>query len=588
MNFTFETQGAITYLVCELSPTEQLDTLTLGMLSNNNITGAAPVLYTEMNGQRFLKYNISAKLTLTQFFEGTVNKQRALTAFKNVLNSVCNADDYMIEQSNFLFEPDKIFINVSNCEVAMICVPVVTQKSATDEIIKLFTYLLEITQFDSSENTSYVTELKNFISNSAGFNIYSFKDFVDNLSMSVAQSTYQQPEPIPAGGPIPTAMAFNDTISIDDMPNTPSMPQQPIMPQQPVQQMYQQPAQPIYQQPIQQPPVVQQPNTMPTPVRPIVNTPPMPMAQQPMAGQVPVQTPPAVKPDKKSKKKKNKSKQGGLDVAIPGQTAKPQAVQIPGVDNQSAQSQSNQEEKKMSFFDLMAHYNKENAAIYKAQKESKKTAEHKEPKPKKEKKAKKNKQQPIMQQPPVQAQPMQNPVNRVQPTMPSQQLPYGQAPMGAQQPVIQQAPVQQQIPVVQPQTPLNTVQQPIPVQNSFNETTVLSNINMGGETTVLNMTPEVVEPYLVRVKTGEKVFVNKPVFRIGKEKSYVDYFIADNTAISRSHCNIHTENGEYYIEDTNSTNHTFINGKIINSNVKTKIVSGDRIRLANEEFTFTV
>ena len=32
MNFTFETQGAITYLVCELAPTDQLDSLTLGML----------------------------------------------------------------------------------------------------------------------------------------------------------------------------------------------------------------------------------------------------------------------------------------------------------------------------------------------------------------------------------------------------------------------------------------------------------------------------------------------------------------------------------------------------------------------------
>ena len=68
----------------------------------------------------------------------------------------------------------------------------------------------------------------------------------------------------------------------------------------------------------------------------------------------------------------------------------------------------------------------------------------------------------------------------------------------------------------------------------------------------------------------------------------MDYFIADNTAISRSHANIHTENGEYFIEDTNSTNHTYINGKLINSNVKTKIVSGDKIRLANEDFTFSI
>ena len=105
---------------------------------------------------------------------------------------------------------------------------------------------------------------------------------------------------------------------------------------------------------------------------------------------------------------------------------------------------------------------------------------------------------------------------------------------------------------------------------------------------MLSANPVSVEPYLTRVKTGERISLNKPVFRIGKEKSYVDYFIADNTAISRSHCNIHTENGEYFIEDTNSTNHTYINGKIINSNIKTKLTNGDKVRLANEDFIFSL
>ena len=68
----------------------------------------------------------------------------------------------------------------------------------------------------------------------------------------------------------------------------------------------------------------------------------------------------------------------------------------------------------------------------------------------------------------------------------------------------------------------------------------------------------------------------------------MDYFIADNTAISRSHANIHTENGEFFIEDTNSTNHTYLNGKLIDSNIKNKLNNGDKVRLANEDFIFSV
>ena len=80
--------------------------------------------------------------------------------------------------------------------------------------------------------------------------------------------------------------------------------------------------------------------------------------------------------------------------------------------------------------------------------------------------------------------------------------------------------------------------------------------------------------------------VDKPVFRIGKEKSFVDYFIGDNTAISRSHANIITRDGEYTIQDTNSTNHIYIDGLMIQSNIEVKITHGTKIRLANEDFEF--
>lgn len=123
---------------------------------------------------------------------------------------------------------------------------------------------------------------------------------------------------------------------------------------------------------------------------------------------------------------------------------------------------------------------------------------------------------------------------------------------------------------------------------SFGETTVLGGGSIG-ETTVLNETPQaaqIANPHLIRVKNNEKIILNKPVFRIGKERSYVDYFVADNTAVSRSHANIISREGEFFIVDTNSKNHTYVNGTMIQSNAETKIVHGDKIRLANEDFEF--
>ena len=93
-------------------------------------------------------------------------------------------------------------------------------------------------------------------------------------------------------------------------------------------------------------------------------------------------------------------------------------------------------------------------------------------------------------------------------------------------------------------------------------------------------------PRLMRQKTHEVIAIDKPVFRIGKEKSYVDYYIGDNSAISRSHSVIISKDNKYFIVDTNSTNHTYINGTIIPSNVETQIYHQTIIRLANEDFEF--
>lgn len=95
-------------------------------------------------------------------------------------------------------------------------------------------------------------------------------------------------------------------------------------------------------------------------------------------------------------------------------------------------------------------------------------------------------------------------------------------------------------------------------------------------------------PKLLRKKTNETVCISKSAYRIGKEKSNVDYCISNNSAISRLHAIIYCKEGRYFIVDTLSTNHTFVNGKIITSNQNYELLSGDIITLANEDFEFTI
>ena len=175
-----------------------------------------------------------------------------------------------------------------------------------------------------------------------------------------------------------------------------------------------------------------------------------------------------------------------------------------------------------------------------------------------------------------------------QQAMPVQQSVAGQQTMPVQQSVAGQQAMPMQQPVAGQQSPI----QPQPIQRApfggnFGETTVLGGGAAIGETTVLGVSQTTaVQPYLIRRKTDEHIPITKPVFRIGKEKSYVDYFINDNTAISRSHANVIMREGKYYVVDTNSTNHTYVNGQLLQSNIETEIAHGAVVRLANEDFEF--
>ncbi len=95
-------------------------------------------------------------------------------------------------------------------------------------------------------------------------------------------------------------------------------------------------------------------------------------------------------------------------------------------------------------------------------------------------------------------------------------------------------------------------------------------------------------PTLLRVINDEVILINKPVFRLGKEKSYVDYFVTNNVAVSRGHADIIRRKNRCFIMDLNSKNHTYVNNQEIPIQTEVEIFDGDSIKLGNEEFIFNI
>ena len=98
--------------------------------------------------------------------------------------------------------------------------------------------------------------------------------------------------------------------------------------------------------------------------------------------------------------------------------------------------------------------------------------------------------------------------------------------------------------------------------------------------------------YLFRISTKERIPVDKKVFRIGRKsrnsESYLSYAISQNTMISRKQALIRQKEGDFFLIDTDSMNHVYLNGQMILPNKETKLSNADEIRLADEAFRFWI
>lgn len=554
MSFTYENQGNNTYLVYKIGAADNVDTMSLGMITNNKIDGIVPTLFTQSDTDRFIKYNISAKVSAKEFLSGVVNKKRLLGVFISVLKAIKSTEEYMIDERSLLIDLEHIYVDVSKCDAMLVCLPLVRQNEPVN-IPMFFKQIMFSTQFDQNENCDYVAQIINYLNSTPVFSVEAFEKILmdidaDNLNIAASKAVVGQQKPV-----------------------------------QPQSQSQSQP---------------------PKPMQPAMNQLKNSQAQTNMQSQ------------RETQSANNVVQPNQVNFAVPNMNPQNQNRINNNVQmgtNISGTYVETTSEKQMSMFGLLTHYSKENKQIYERQKAQRKA----------QKEAEKNgAAMPGQNAKPLDvsfAIPGQPPQQRPQPAQPQRQFTQSNQPQRqfaqpnqAVQMNAGASRVQQTQPQPMPPTQQKPVQQvqPQPVQNqntntgmtgnpsvppqilenmtkagNFGETTVLGVGSEAGETTVLGTSQaQIIKPYLLRIKNNERIELNKPVFRIGKERSYVDYFVSDNTAVSRSHANIINKDNEFYIVDTNSTNHTYVNGSMIQSNVQTKIEHGTKIRLANEDFEF--
>ena len=528
--FSYENQGANVFLVYELDKTETIDNLSLGMITNNVIPGMIPMIYMQLDTKRFFKYNITSKVTVKQLFEGMVTKKRFLGMCRGVADAFISSYEYMLDDNSILLDSNYIFADVSTCEAEVVCLPVVNDKeenkNALPEFIKKT--LLE-NRYDQSEDVGYVTSIMNYLNSSVMFSLEGFRNILDEIEKNTISEK-----------PTPIATVVTTEKHVKTSVNT-NVQQQVNVPNQNISQQS--------QEPTVQKPVIQRAVEVKTVESKVVTPRPVPVQQE---------IPPLVLP-------------GG---------------------------------KKISKIYLLRHYDKETKALYDEQQKAIKEHEAKVAAIKKANAAA------VAGNTTVSAPPVkQSTVTKATPA--KQKKATAATNVGfaipGQNTVMQNTTINTPKPATSISGPGVTNvdatqfqqqalgsaadQRTVVKSANFGETTVLSNVEVGGTQVLSNVSlnsNKEKTATLIRKKNNENISVNKDIFKIGKERSYVEYFIADNPAISRSHACIIKRGDQYFLSDTNSTNHTYLNGNMLASGAESELHNGDEIKLADEEFYFRI
>ena len=558
--FSFENINMNTNLVYKLEENDKLDHTTIGMLSNNKISNICSAKYSQVDNDIIIKFDVTSKVPAIQVFSGVLNKKWVMGLLESIYSAIVETQKYMLDLRQFVLNLNYIFMDVSTGQMDFICLPLLNMEN--NDILSFIKDIIFNATFSQNEDNRYVSVIITYLNTEKKFSIDSLKKLIDSINNNSFTNT-------------------TTTVQQNNIPMQQNVQHNNI----PVQQNVQHNNIPVQQN-------VQQNN--------------IPMQQNVQQNNIPIQQYSNVQ---------NTRKKSGNKVAVP-------TVQsIPNVQAEQQLPINLQEnEKKMSWLYLMCHYNKENSAKYKAQKAQKKnnagvqnSLDYSN--------ANQNFQIPpnnkrdFARNIPQAQQPLQS----VQASVPlvQNQIPQTQIPVQQMQNKSQQIPISNSVVLNNAQSVQGSVESAgNKVQNLHNqtqdvnsavsndvfspnysttnadygETTVLGGDNAYGETTVLGEEnyQNKISPYLIRVKNNEKISINKAMFRIGKEKSYVDYFIDDNTYISRGHANILCKDGRCYIVDNNSRNHTYVNGEMITSGNEVELKNGDTIKLANEAFEFKV
>ena len=517
-----------------LDISDVIDAKVYDMSRSGSMPEMAPCDMQENAGVRVFNYQIDDKKPLAEILRQEMNKKEILTLLYNILHALEMFGKNMVSLSYVARDEQCVFVSPETYDVCFIVAPV--QKEVTDlnEVRAFVKSVIVDARYSENDNDNYVARLIN-CANMRG--TFSNSDMKNEVKAMLAEAGIDAAEidrmkelstNAPKGGNSHILRGESPKVSrLEVMRNNARM------------NGYAQPMGPNGQMPNGMPPMGMPPMG---PNGPIPNG-PMGSNGMPPVGVPPMEEP--VKPEMAGAQPQGDKPENVETVEAEAQDAKPEIVEPPV----EAEPQDVKPE-----------------AVEPAETE----AQDVKPEPAES----------------VETQPQE-----IKPIPPMQGNPFGGnpiPPMPQAQPMPQMQPVPP-MPQMQPVPPMPQMQ-PVPPMPQMQSVPPMPQTPPMPQAQPVQGNPfdGALAPYFLRVKTGERISLDKAEFKIGHKARLVDYAITDNSAISRVHCVITKRNGVCFISDNKSTNGTFVNGEELKAGEEKFLTNNAIVILGDEELVYHI
>ena len=517
-----------------LDISDVIDAKVYDMSRSGSMPEMAPCDMQENAGVRVFNYQIDDKKPLAEILRQEMNKKEILTLLYNILHALEMFGKNMVSLSYVARDEQCVFVSPETYDVCFIVAPV--QKEVTDlnEVRAFVKSVIVDARYSENDNDNYVARLIN-CANMRG--TFSNSDMKNEVKAMLAEAGIDAAEidrmkelstNAPKGGNSHILRGESPKVSrLEVMRNNARM------------NGYAQPMGPNGQMPNGMPPMGMPPMG---PNGPIPNG-PMGSNGMPPVGVPPMEEP--VKPEMAGAQPQGDKPENVETVEAEAQDAKPEIVEPPV----EAEPQDVKPE-----------------AVEPAETE----AQDVKPEP---------------------AEPVETQPQEIKPIPLMQGNPFGGRPIPPMPPMPQahQMPEMPQNPQGQPVPPMPQMQ-PVPPMPQMQPVPPMPQTPPMPQAQPVQGNPfdGAPAPYFLRVKTGERISLDKAEFKIGHKARLVDYAITDNSAISRVHCVITKRNGVCFIRDNKSTNGTFVNGEELKAGEEKFLTNNAIVILGDEELVYHI